>query len=261
MLEPSSLQKSLEKGHISRDFSLVCDIFKRGGVNLNGEIFGRLVMDPNSKDSLCVLDVGSGTSETIEQCTRGLMTTAKRLIIDRKIKGIGVDINPVTDVSPRVLEMGKDVGLGEELVSDIRVGDVGNLPVEDNSVDVLYSSNVLQYVTDTLKAFEEGWRVLKEGGVAYWDVDERNISAAPGFKKLLEMTPGASEVFQYIPINQTDGFVICRKMPGAIFKGFPFKVAKELKFKDFEGAWETTPDQVAHHYRNAVYTAAPDVKL
>ena len=43
-------------------------------------------------------------------------------------------------------------------------GDVGNLPMEDESFNVVVSMNGFHAFPDKQKAFDETWRVLKSGG-------------------------------------------------------------------------------------------------
>lgn len=47
---------------------------------------------------------------------------------------------------------------------EFRLGDIENMPVEDNTADVIISNCVLNLVPDKLKAFSEIYRVLKPGG-------------------------------------------------------------------------------------------------
>jgi ubiquinone/menaquinone biosynthesis C-methylase UbiE len=43
--------------------------------------------------------------------------------------------------------------------------DAENLPLEDNSLDIVYSWGVLHHTPDTARAFREAYRVLKPGGI------------------------------------------------------------------------------------------------
>jgi len=47
---------------------------------------------------------------------------------------------------------------------EFRLGEIENLPVEDNSIDVLISNCVINLSPDKLKTFKEAFRVLKPGG-------------------------------------------------------------------------------------------------
>ncbi len=50
---------------------------------------------------------------------------------------------------------------------EFRLGEIENLPVENNSVDVLISNCVINLAPDKSKVFSEGYRVLKKGGKMY----------------------------------------------------------------------------------------------
>jgi ubiquinone/menaquinone biosynthesis C-methylase UbiE len=47
---------------------------------------------------------------------------------------------------------------------EFRLGEIENLPVEDNIVDVILSNCVINLSTDKLSVFREAYRVLKTGG-------------------------------------------------------------------------------------------------
>ncbi len=49
-------------------------------------------------------------------------------------------------------------------MSEFRLGDIEQLPVADNTADVVVSNCVINLVPDKLKAFQEIYRVLKPGG-------------------------------------------------------------------------------------------------
>jgi ubiquinone/menaquinone biosynthesis C-methylase UbiE len=47
---------------------------------------------------------------------------------------------------------------------EFRLGEIENLPVEDNSIDAIISNCVINLSPDKLKTFKEAYRVLKSGG-------------------------------------------------------------------------------------------------
>lgn len=47
---------------------------------------------------------------------------------------------------------------------DLRVADAEALPFEDNYFDIVYSWGVMHHTPNTLKAFQEAYRTLKDGG-------------------------------------------------------------------------------------------------
>lgn len=50
---------------------------------------------------------------------------------------------------------------------EFKTGEIENLPIEDNSVNIIISNCVINLVPDKLKAFREAYRVLKAGGKAF----------------------------------------------------------------------------------------------
>jgi ArsR family transcriptional regulator len=50
---------------------------------------------------------------------------------------------------------------------EFRLGDIENLPLEDNSVDVIISNCVINLAPNKKRVFEEAYRVLKKGGRMY----------------------------------------------------------------------------------------------
>jgi len=50
---------------------------------------------------------------------------------------------------------------------EFRLGDIENLPVEDESIDIIISNCVINLAPDKLKVFKEAYRVLKKGGRMY----------------------------------------------------------------------------------------------
>lgn len=50
---------------------------------------------------------------------------------------------------------------------EFELGDIENLPIKDNSVDIIISNCVINLSPDKLKVFKEAYRVLKAGGKMY----------------------------------------------------------------------------------------------
>lgn len=267
MKELTDMQRAFDdSGNFRRGFPVICELFKSGGIDLMGEIYGRMLArsgsvaeggDKVSDDSrIIVLDVGCAPGTSIEQMVRACNLTASRMNLSERVHGIGVDLNPVCDISPEVLSIGADRGFGTDPVTEFRGGDICNLPVPDSSVDVYYSGNTLIYVTDTLRAFEEGYRVLKPGGVAVWNVPKESISVDLKFSDILRMTPGAEDVFSCVECPYLgDVFVVCRKSDSDGFKGFSFEVFRELSGEDLYKGDSAKPVEIARYYRSAIYRA------
>jgi ubiquinone/menaquinone biosynthesis C-methylase UbiE len=50
---------------------------------------------------------------------------------------------------------------------EFKLGEIENLPIDDDSIDVVISNCVINLVPDKPKAFQEIYRVLKKGGRMY----------------------------------------------------------------------------------------------
>jgi SAM-dependent methyltransferase len=97
-----------------------------------------------------VLDLGSGGGIDI-------FLAAKK--VGPRGRAIGVDMTP--DMIELAQKGAKDMGLSNV---EFRLGDIEELPVEDQSVDVIISNCVINLAPDKDKVFREAYRVLKPGG-------------------------------------------------------------------------------------------------
>jgi ubiquinone/menaquinone biosynthesis C-methylase UbiE len=97
-----------------------------------------------------VLDLGAGTGF---DC----FLAAKK--VGDKGKVIGVDM------TPQMIEKAKrNARKGKYKNIEFRLGEIENLPVADNEVDVVISNCVINLSVDKAKVFREAFRVLKQGG-------------------------------------------------------------------------------------------------
>jgi len=97
-----------------------------------------------------VLDLGSGAGLDVFM--------AARKVGDRG-KVIGVDMTP---------EMIKKAKMNADKLgvknAEFKLGDLENLPIEDESIDVIISNCVINLTPNKYKAFREAYRVLRPGG-------------------------------------------------------------------------------------------------
>ena len=70
---------------------------------------------------------------------------------------------PCLDYSPDMLEQAEKRLCGQAHIKCMQ-GDVGDLPMDDGSFDIVVSMNGFHAFPDKEKAFRETWRVLKPGG-------------------------------------------------------------------------------------------------
>ncbi|HMQ00589.1 MAG TPA: arsenite methyltransferase [Cyclobacteriaceae bacterium] len=97
-----------------------------------------------------VIDLGSGA---------GNDCFVARSITGASGKVIGIDMTPA--MIDKARRNADKLGLNNV---EFRLGDIENLPVHDNTADVIVSNCVLNLVPDKIKAFAETYRVLKPGG-------------------------------------------------------------------------------------------------
>jgi len=104
----------------------------------------------NIKSGNTVLDLGSGAGNDV---------FVARAIVGIEGKVIGIDFTE--EMIKKANENKAKVGFTN---IEFRKGDIENMPVDDNSVDVVISNCVINLVPDKRKAFSEIYRVLKPGG-------------------------------------------------------------------------------------------------
>jgi arsenite methyltransferase len=97
-----------------------------------------------------VLDLGSGAGFDSFLAARQVGETGQV---------IGVDMTPAMIEIAR-----KNAAQGDYHNVDFRLGEIENLPVEDNSVDVILSNCVINLAPDKTAVYQEAYRVLREGG-------------------------------------------------------------------------------------------------
>jgi SAM-dependent methyltransferase len=102
------------------------------------------------KEGEVVLDLGSGAGF---DC---FLAAAK---VGPKGKVIGVDMTP--EMIEKARSNAKKNGVQNV---EFRLGEIENLPVGDNSVDVVISNCVINLSADKSRVFQEIYRVLKPGG-------------------------------------------------------------------------------------------------
>lgn len=94
---------------------------------------------------------------------------------------------------------------------EFRLGEIENMPVEEESADVVISNCVLNLVPDKPKAFSEIFRILKPGGhlsvsdvVLRGDLPEEIKSAAEMYAGCVS---GAVEMDQYLKLMSDSGLI------------------------------------------------------
>ena len=119
------------------------------GSNL-GLACGNPTASANLKKGEIVLDLGSGA---------GIDCFLAANKVGKSGKVIGVDM------TYQMLDKARENALkGNYENVEFRLGEIENLPVADNSVDVIISNCVINLSTDKKRTYQEAYRVLKPGG-------------------------------------------------------------------------------------------------
>jgi len=107
----------------------------------------------NIKKGDIVLDLGSGAGFDV-------FLASKK--VGRNGKVIGVDM------TEEMIKKAKENAQKHNYENvEFRLGDVEELPIEDNSIDVIISNCVINLAPNKKKVFKESYRVLKKGGRMY----------------------------------------------------------------------------------------------
>jgi len=119
------------------------------GANL-GLGCGNPVALASLKEGELVLDLGSGAGF---DC----FLTANRVGKTGKVIGV--------DMTPEMIEKAREnAHKGDYKNVEFRLGEIENLPVADNHVDIIISNCVINLSPDKERVFKEAFRVLKPGG-------------------------------------------------------------------------------------------------
>jgi len=144
-----------------------------------------------------VVDLGSGA---------GNDCFVARALTGETGKVIGVDMTEAMIAKARI----NTEKLGFNNV-EFRLGDIENMPVSENSADVVISNCVLNLVPDKEKAFKEIFRILKPGGhlsvsdvVLRGDLPEKIQKAAEMYAGCVS---GAIDIELYLKMMKESGLV------------------------------------------------------
>lgn len=102
------------------------------------------------KENMIVLDLGSGAGF---DC----FLAAKKVGKSGKVIGVDMTQEMITKAKANAKKYGYDN-------VEFRLGEIEELPVENNSVDVIISNCVINLSPDKAAVFKESFRVLKKGG-------------------------------------------------------------------------------------------------
>ncbi len=176
-----------------------------------------------------VLDLGSGA---------GNDAFIARRIVGERGKVLGLDI---TDEMIKKARRNSDT-LGYNNV-EFRQGDIEDMPIGNNTVDVVISNCVLNLVPDKKKAFSEIYRVLKPGGhfcvsdiVIKGELPEKMQNAAAMYTGCVA---GAVQFDEYFKIIENSGLInpeVPKQKPIAIPDEILLGFISDSELQDFKNS-------------------------
>ena len=170
------------------------------------------------KEGETVLDLGSGGGIDV-------FLAAKKVGSLGKLIGVDMTEEMVARAEASALKHGyKNV--------EFRLGEIENLPVEDETVDVIISNCVVNLSPDKLKVFQEAYRVLKPGGRLMVSdlVTEGKLpeEIRKSYAAWAGCIAGALEKREYLETIKRAGFT---NVKVASEKAYTIDVSKELRGK------------------------------
>ncbi len=159
------------------------------------------------KEGEVVLDLGSGAGF---DC----FLAASRVGPRGKVIGV--------DMTPEMLDKAREnVRKGNYQNVEFRLGEIENLPVADNTVDVIISNCVVNLSQDKPKVFKEAFRVLKPGGrLMVSDIvllDELPQAIRNSVEAYVGCIAGASIKGDYLEAIKTAGFAEVEVVDETVF--------------------------------------------
>ena len=113
---------------------------------LNGSVYRNIVLDLLPKHAEKALDIGTGA---------GLLLPELLKRIERVV---------AIDSSTTMLDMARKAVGKEAVRCEFRLGDLGNLPVADQEVDLVVACMVLHHLSNPKDTIHEAYRALRPGG-------------------------------------------------------------------------------------------------
>jgi arsenite methyltransferase len=193
-----------------------------------------------------VLDLGSGTGLDVILAAHAVGETGKV---------IGMDMTP--EMIGRAERSAERAGVGH--IAEFRLGEMEDMPVGDESVDLIISNCVVNLSPDKAKVFQEAYRVLKPGGrMLISDIVASNLPEAlrNDMSAWAGCLAGALEESEYLSVIRNAGFedvVVVDRVDAA-------EVAIDAESVD--GLTELIPEEVAEAVKGSqgktAVLASPD---
>jgi arsenite methyltransferase len=218
------------------------------GANL-GLGCGNPVALASLKEGEVVLDLGSGA---------GFDCFIAASKVGPRGKIIGVDM------TPEMLDRARDnIRKANHHNIEFRLGEIENLPVADNAVDVIISNCVINLSLDKPKVFREAFRVLKSGGrlmvsdiVLLVDLPKELV---PSIEKYLGNMAGSIKKSDFLEAICAAGFKDVKVVEEAVF---PIEeVLNDPAVKAGIEKAQATPAQIEKLASSVVHIEVSGIKL
>jgi SAM-dependent methyltransferase len=170
------------------------------------------------KEGETVLDLGSGGGIDV-------FLAAKKVGLKGRVIGV--------DMTEEMVNKAKAIASKYNYENvEFKLGEIENLPIEDETVDVIISNCVINLAPDKEKVFQEAYRVLKTNGrILISDLvteEELPIEVRKSFKAWAGCIAGALEKKQYLETIKKAGF---KDVKIASESTYSIDVSRELKGK------------------------------
>ena len=173
-MEKKEIKKVVKKryANYAQDSSSCCQTCgsEKNDITMQAESIGYSANELKSIPESAVLGLGCGNPTALAELKNG------EIVLDLG-SGAGIDVFLAAN---KVGESGQVIGVDmtEEMIQrakkiakengyenvEFRLGEIENLPIEDNTIDVIISNCVINLSPDKLQTFREAFRVLKPGG-------------------------------------------------------------------------------------------------
>jgi 2-polyprenyl-6-hydroxyphenyl methylase / 3-demethylubiquinone-9 3-methyltransferase len=195
-----------------------------------------LIKEKKIKQDSNILDLG---------CGGGLLLNKLGMNGFPNLFGIDPSSNSINIAKSKSIELGLKINYTS--------GDIYNLPYDDESFELIILADVLDHLSDLKSAMKEIKRVLKKGGILFFETIDRNFYSFLIIKLL-------GETFHFIPKNTHDYRLFVKPDElKKLFKEFDFNFVEQrgvdfhigFKFSWFPGVYDSylrDVDDVKHVY-------------
>jgi ubiquinone/menaquinone biosynthesis C-methylase UbiE len=209
---PSATEVALQIGYSEEDLNSIPEVSSMGlGC-------GNPVALAGLKEGETVLDLGSGGGIDV-------FLAAKKVGLKGRVIGV--------DMTEEMVNKAKAIASKYNYENvEFKLGEIENLPIEDETVDVIISNCVINLAPDKEKVFQEAYRVLKTNGrILISDLvteEKLPIEVRKSFKAWAGCIAGALEKKQYLETIKKAGF---KDVKIASESTYSIDVSKELRGK------------------------------